>query len=50
MLVWDVDPAAEIIVEYRLGQPPKIYGNADILEGEDIIPGFRVPLAELFRQ
>jgi Uma2 family endonuclease len=49
VVVWVVEPAMEAVVEYRSGQPIKTLGKADALLCEDVIPGFRLALAELFR-
>jgi Uma2 family endonuclease len=47
--VWIVDPAAGIVVEHRNGQPAKSCGRGDVLQCDDVIPGFRLALAELFQ-
>lgn len=49
-LVWVAEPANETVVEHRSGQVPKTLGKADTLECEDVIPGFRLVLADLFQQ
>ncbi|MEX2092024.1 MAG: Uma2 family endonuclease [Pirellulales bacterium] len=49
-LVWIAEPANETVVEHRSGQPPKTLGKDDTLPCEDVIPGFRLSLADLFRQ
>jgi Uma2 family endonuclease len=48
-LVWVVDPEPETVTEHRPKSQPKIYGKNDALTCEDIIPGFRLTLAELFQ-
>jgi Uma2 family endonuclease len=48
-LVWVVDPASESVIEHRAGQPPKTYLKSDSLSCEDVIPGFRLALDELYR-
>ena len=48
--VWIVDPASETIAEHRPNLPPRTLGKGDALQCEDIIPGFRLELAELFRE
>ena len=48
-IVWVVEPATETVVEYRSGQPIKTLGKADELLCEDVIPGFRLSLIELFK-
>jgi len=49
-LVWIADPATETVVEHRPQAFPQTFGKGDSLQCEDIIPGFRLALAELFRQ
>jgi Uma2 family endonuclease len=49
-LVWVVDPDTNTAVEHRTGVAPKNLTTADVLVCDDIIPGFRLPLAELFKE
>jgi Uma2 family endonuclease len=49
VLVWVVEPTQESVVEHRAAQPPKTYLKSDSLACEDVIPGFRLALVELFR-
>ena len=49
-LVWAVDPEAETVAEHRPQSRPRTLGTTDTLACDDIIPGFRLPLAELFRE
>ncbi len=46
--VWVVWPDAEQIHVYDSPKSVKIYGAGDILEGDPVVPGFRLPLIELF--
>jgi Uma2 family endonuclease len=48
-LVWVVDSDTDTVTEHRPNSKPKVYHKADSLTCEDIIPGFRLPLAELFK-
>ena len=34
---------------YRPGQAPRVLQDDDVFDGEDVIPGFRLPLSEIFR-
>lgn len=56
-LVWVVDPRAERVRVYRPAvelpqggseEPTRELGRADVLSGEDVLPGFALPLAALF--
>ena len=49
-IVWIVDPDANTVVEHHPGAASKTLGTADTLTCHDIIPGFRLPLAELFKE
>jgi Uma2 family endonuclease len=47
-LVWVVDTAHEAVVSHRPEQPARVLGRTEELTGEDVLPGFRLPLAELW--
>ena len=47
-LVWVVEPRARRATVYRPDGSAHVLGPADSLDGEDVLPGFRLPLAELF--
>jgi hypothetical protein len=34
---------------HRSNREPVVLGIGDVLDGEDVLPGFRLPLVELFR-
>jgi len=46
--VWTVWPDAEQVHIYNSRTSVKIYAVGDILEGDPVVPGFRLPLIELF--
>ena len=48
LLVWVAEPESETVTEHRSGQSPKTYKKGEQLVCEDVIPGFRLPLTELF--
>ena len=48
-LVWVAYPRPRHVVVHRPGQPPRTFGADDTLDGEEIVPGFRLPVAEVFR-
>lgn len=48
-LLWVVDPEPESVAEHRSNSRPTTYGKADVLLCDDIIPGFRLALADLYR-
>lgn len=49
-LVWLVDAGErQVIVRYP-DRPPAVLRENDSLEGEDVVPGFTLPVAELLRR
>lgn len=50
-LAWVVHPTERyILVYYSAQEPDRLLKNTDILEGESVVPGFSVPIVELFRK
>lgn len=49
-VVWVADPGPETVTAYRLNQPQQVFGPTDLLTVPDVIPGFQVPVAELFQE
>ena len=47
-LVWLVFPRQKIVEVYRPEQPSEMLTAADMLEGYDVLPGFSLPIADLF--
>jgi Uma2 family endonuclease len=48
-LVWIVNPRMRTIVAYAPSQPAREYSIGDELDGGDVLPGFRLLLADVFR-
>jgi Uma2 family endonuclease len=48
-LVWLVDPASETVTVHRSLLSPKTLSGPDVLDGDEVLPGFSAPVAELFR-
>ncbi|HEY2882507.1 MAG TPA: Uma2 family endonuclease, partial [Pirellulales bacterium] len=48
-LAWIVDHESNTVSEHRRGIEPLSRGLQDTLQCDDIIPGFRLPLADLFK-
>jgi Uma2 family endonuclease len=48
-LVWMTYPQSQSVVAHRSGREPRVFGPSDVLDGEDVVPGFRLPVADLFR-
>ena len=49
-LVWVVNPAERNALVYRTPEADRLLRVTDALDGEDVLPGFRLPLAELFAE
>lgn len=47
-LVWVVDPATQTVTVYRSLQNVKILSAAGELDGNEVLPGFRLKVAEIF--
>ena len=47
-LVWLVDPESASITVHHPGQPPRVARGGDLLDGEDVVPGFQCQVSELF--
>lgn len=48
-LVWVIEPRQKYALVYHCAeQPDQFVKSSDYLEGEEIIPGFRLPMADLF--
>lgn len=49
-LVWVVDPDARVVSIHRPGQPVLVWSERDTLSGEEVLPGFTLPLSRLFAE
>ncbi len=51
-LVWEVDPVARTASIYRPANPDQadVRTEAQDLDGENVLPGFRLPLREVFAE
>ena len=49
-LVWVVDPRREWVVVYRADGSVTVLGMTDALRGDDVLPGFSLPLAALLAE
>ena len=47
-LVWVVNPGMEFVDVIRRGRPRQRLGPEDLLDGEDVLPGFSYPVADIF--
>jgi len=49
-LVWVADPASRTVYAYRSTTDVREFAEADTLPGDDVLPGFSVPVASLFEE
>lgn len=49
-LVWVFDPATSTVTVQVPGQEPRILASGDTLDGAEVLPGFSVPVADIFAQ
>ena len=47
-LVWVIDPHSRTAVIYHLDGSARLIPGDGVLDGEAVVPGFRLPIAELF--
>jgi Uma2 family endonuclease len=48
-LVWIVYPESRLIDEYQPGQPMRSYNQEDTISGGDVLPGFSIPVRDVFK-
>jgi len=48
-LVWNVDPYKQTVTVHRADGSVQTLGPGDILSGEDVLPGFELPVSQIFR-
>ncbi|MBM2810188.1 MAG: hypothetical protein HW416_947 [Chloroflexi bacterium] len=49
-LVWVIDPATETIAVQAPGEEAYVLRSGDVLTGGDVLPGFSVPVDDIFAQ
>jgi Uma2 family endonuclease len=49
-IAWVIDPAIESVEVCHSPTQRKLIGSGGFLEGENILPGFRYPIADLFKE
>lgn len=49
-LVWVIHPDERYVLVYHSPEPDRFLRSQDQLDGEDLIPGFRMSVAELFEE
>ncbi len=49
-LVWEIDPIARTVLVYTSPTEPRILGLGDSLDGGIVLPGFVLPVVDLFAE
>jgi Uma2 family endonuclease len=49
-VIWVADPDTRTVTVHRRGHEPQVFRETDTLTVEDVIPGFRLPVAEVFKE
>lgn len=50
-LVWVINPKQKYVLVYKSSQEPdRLLKSTDSLDGEDVVPGFSIPIADLFQK
>jgi Uma2 family endonuclease len=47
-LVWAIDPRTRTAMVYRPDGSARLLRSEDAFDGEDVLPGFQLPLSDLF--
>ena len=47
-MVWVVDPARKTVTSHAANRPVVTLRVTDTLDGEDVLPGFKLPVASIF--
>ncbi len=49
-MVWLIYPTKKTVIVHRPKQRPKTLTEKDILSGADVVPGFEIPVGEIFEE
>ena len=47
-LGWELNPRTQVLTIYRPGQPERTVDISGVIDGEDVLPGFTLPMRRLF--
>ena len=48
--VWVVSPKSKAVTVYRSISDPIVYAESDVLSGGHVLPGFEIPVSEIFSE
>ena len=49
VVVWTVHPAVRMIRTHQVARPIQVFGMGDVVTVEELLPGFQLPVARVFR-
>jgi Uma2 family endonuclease len=47
-LIWHVNPKTQIVTVHQPGREPQRFTIGETLSGEDVLPGFDLPVSAIF--
>ena len=47
-VVWNIDPNSRTVTVHRLNSEPRLLVERDDLTDDDLLPGFRLPISQIF--
>ena len=50
LVVWVVDPQRRVVEVFQAGKPLQVLREGDVLTAEEVLPGFRLPIQEIFAE
>ena len=49
-MIWIVDPFKETVIVHRPNEQPKMYTGPDELSAEQVLPGFKISVKDIFQR
>ncbi len=49
VVVWTVHPAVRVLRSHQMGRPIQVFGVGDVVTVEEMLPGFQMSVARIFR-
>jgi Uma2 family endonuclease len=50
LVVWVVDPQRRVVEVFQVDKPLQVLREGDVLTAEEVLPGFRLPIQEIFAE
>ena len=48
LVVWVVDPRTRTVTIHEAGERAVVFGESEVLSGDDLLPGFELPVRDVF--